>query len=305
MASRAFSVYYNVKTRKIYGADGGELANENMPYITYKENLALTLQLITSATITDTYATSGVVSCEAAIDDDWTHYYEGALTAGKTGAVVAITADGFTSPDVYTSGTLYMENAAGENETVAYTAYSLANGVYTFTVAATLTYTYAENDLCRLVAHPLIAVANSAITKTDAATGKFILAIDAETAPFQRAVNGKEEVADCKLGFYALDVAGDDVIAVMFKIKCKNRLLDIATIPPAPSEDYYTKTEVDALLAESRPKLLTLASAPAQGTLLSTIDAAAAVGSWGYFGGYRYEWRTTVLIVKSVYEDYS
>jgi len=300
MASRAFALYYDVYTRKIYGASGAELANENLPYIAYKEQLALTLQLITSSTITDKYSTSGVTACEAAIDDDWTHYYEGALTAGKSGAVIAITADGFTSPDAYSTGTLYLQNAAWENETVDYTAYSLANGVYTFTVAATLTYAYAENDTCRLIAHPLIAVANSAITKTDAATGKFIIALDAHTQPFQRAINGKEEIVNCKFGFFALDNTGDDVISVLCAFKCKNRLIDTSVIGPAPADDYYTKTQIDAMI---HGKVLTLTSAPTPTTTLASIDADAPIGSWGFFEGYKYTWIAAAAVVRDAPES--
>ena len=256
MAPRAFTVYYNVLTRKIYGDDGGELANNNMPYIKYKERLNLTVQLISSATITDKYNPVGVVAAEAAVDDDWVHYYEGALTAGKSGAVVAITADGFTSPDIYTSGTLYLINAAGEAETVAYTAYTLADGVYTFTVSDTLTYTYANNDVCRLVAHPLINVLNAAIDKTNAATGLFVVSLYAYTQPYQRAINGKKEISSCNFGLFLQDNAGDDIISVMFSIKCENRLIDEATVPPAPDEDYYTKVEVDALLTNYLAKIL-------------------------------------------------
>lgn len=237
MAPRTFQIFWDINGRRAYDASGNQLANENIPYIGYKERCNIELQLIQSSDITDVFAglDGETITCEAAIDDDNVNYYEGALTAGLTGAITEITMDGLTSPDIYNTGKLYLRNTAGDDETVDYTAYSLSDGVYTFTVSVTLSHTYAENDVCRLLAQPLIAIEDADIDKTDQATGKFIISPYAYTAPYQRAINGKWEIQNCRFGFYAFDtVSGEDVFGCMFPIKCLARLIDILVVPPEP-----------------------------------------------------------------------
>jgi hypothetical protein len=253
---REHNIYWDVNGRQAYSANGStlvSLANDNLPYIGYKEKIKINLQLLNSALITDVFTGfNGVsIACEAAVDDNSVHYYEGALTAAKSGAVVTITADGFSGEDVYDTGTLYLRNAARQSETVAYTSYSLANGIYTFTVSKTLSYSYANNDTCRIISQPIIAIENAAIDQTDKDTGLFVLEVYAYTQPYQRKVLNKWEIDDCRIGFYALDATPNDICGCLFKIRCFNRLRDTAVIPPPPDEsNYYTKSEADARYLE-------------------------------------------------------
>lgn len=71
---------------------------------------------------------------------------EGAATQAHSGAIASIKAGGMTGTPGDT-GYLVLQNSAGEAETVEYSAKSLADGVCTFTVSATLKYSYAKNDL--------------------------------------------------------------------------------------------------------------------------------------------------------------
>jgi hypothetical protein len=142
--------------------------------------------------------------------------------------------DGITNPDIYATGKLYLRNTAGDDETVDYTAYSLTDGVYTFTVSATLSNTYAEDDICRLIAQPLVAIEDSDIDKTGQSTGLFIITPYAFTAPYQKAINGKWEIPNCRFGFYASAATGEDLLGCIFTIKCIARLIDILSVPPEP-----------------------------------------------------------------------
>lgn len=233
---RTYTIYWDINGRKAYDASGTELANANIPYIGYKEKINLILQLIQSSDITDKFTglSGDTITCEAAVDDDFILYYEGTLTEARKDAVADIMLSGVSNPDIYNTGSLYLENDAGENETVAYTEYSLSDGVYTFTVSTTLTYDYSAGDICRLIAQPLIAADNSDIDQTDKTTGKFIVSLYAFTAPYQRAINGKWEINSCKFGFYAVAAGGEDLMGCVFPIKCYSRLVDVLTIPPEP-----------------------------------------------------------------------
>jgi len=294
MGAIALKVYYDKNTGKIYGENSAELANKSVPAITYKSKVALSVQLIKSALITDVYDTTGVVAAEAAIDDDWYHYYEGALTAPLTGTIAAIPAEDFSpTPDVYETGNITLVNAAGLTETIAYTAYALANGVYTFTVSKTLDNTYAAGDICRIVAQKLVVADNTEIDLANIATGLAVVSLDGFTQPFQRWSQGKKEITGTSFALFLKDVAGDDIIPVIFPFRCLGRMFDFLSVPPAP-DDYLDPRYA---LASTIPKLLTLTSHPTPTTALSTIDAAAPVGSWGIFGGYKYTWTGAATVV--------
>ena len=79
--------------------------------------------------------------------------FAGLLTNNFSGAVVTILADGFggTPP---TTGVLRLRNAAGQEDTFPYTVVTgPVVGVYTFTVATTLTYSYLNNEACDIVSN--------------------------------------------------------------------------------------------------------------------------------------------------------
>lgn len=305
---REHHIYWDINGRKAYASDDGttlkSLGEDNAPYIGYREKIKITLQLLNSPDIDDVFTglAAETIACEACVKNDSYHYYEGALTAAKSGAVVVITADGFSSPSVYSTGVLYLRNAARQSETVSYTSYSLSNGVYTFVVSKTLTYSYANDDICRIIAQPLIAVENADIDQTDKATGKFIIVARAYSQPYQQKVLNLWEIQDCRFGFYVLDTSDDDILGALLKIRCFNRLRDTAVIPPPPDlSDYWNKTESDARY--SRASQITLSSAPTPTTALATISATAVVGSWGYFEGYKYIWPTATRCERIQPED--
>ncbi len=285
---RTYDIYCDILKRRYYGSDGSELANDAKPYMFFREKIQFIIHLINSSTITDVYTglSAETITAAAAVDDDWVHYYEGALTVAKSGAVVEIKADGFTSPSIYSTGTLVLINAAGESESLNYSAYSLALGVYTFTVAETLAYSYAENDVCRLVAHPLVSIANADIDKTSKATGKLTATIDCDTLQYQSAVNGLSEIADCKFNLLIYNASSVPILSVLFAVDCLNTLIDDATTSTPSSRSLAIKEVM-------------LTSAPAVDTDLSTIDATAGAGSWGWFEGYKYTWEDTTTVTRT------
>lgn len=73
---------------------------------------------------------------------------EGSANAGYSGGVTSIFVKemryGLT--DIPVTGKLRLVNSAGQQDDIAYTAFSVTNGVYEFTVSATLTYVYLEDD---------------------------------------------------------------------------------------------------------------------------------------------------------------
>lgn len=279
---REHFVYWDVNGRNAYGLDGRAFSNDSLPYIGYKEKIKLTLQLINSATLTDVYTgfAAQSITCEAAVKNTNAFYYEGALTAGLSGSILAVTADGFSSEDVYDTGKIYLRNSAGLSETIAYTAYSLVNGVYTFTVSATLANTYANNDICRIVAQPLIAVENASINQTDKATGKFVIELYGYSQSYQRAVLNKWEISGARFGFYVLDSTPVDIFGAMFGFNCFSRLFDNSVIPPAPTGNYFTKSETTALIQAVDDVIDTHAAltATAHGGLIPASAKAAASG---------------------------
>ena len=80
----------------------------------------------------------------------------------------------------------------------------------------------------------------------DAATGKFSIRIDANTARYAAVLATAEKKSASMLELQAFDVNGDLVGVVRFPFITYNLMDDNGSVPPAATEDYYTKTESDA-----------------------------------------------------------
>jgi hypothetical protein len=146
-------------------------------------------------------------------------------------------------------------NSAGESESVAFTNYSVTSSVYTFTVSATLTYTYLADDVVRVKETPIIKSEDADIDDTDKDTGLFLINLDGYTQAFQELAEGKDSISSCKFEHQIVDDTGKLIFALKFSFLCFGLLDDSGVIPPAPDDDYYTKTEVDALLAAKAAKV--------------------------------------------------
>lgn len=250
----AITFYVDVPTKDVYNADGAKITASNAPRIIFREESAINIQYLNSpptepqiadpATLDKYIGFAGLtLGSVAVIDNNWDHYFIGAANAGYSGSVIAIAVKTLSSAPRAQTGTLVLINSAGQSESVAFTAYSLAGGVYTFTVSATLSYTYLANDVIRVSENPIIKTITA--DTTDQATGLFVVSLDGNSAVFQDEVSGAQYIADCKFA-HILKNDDDDVIsAFAMPFICENILDDDGAVPPAPADNYYPKVTSD------------------------------------------------------------
>ena len=240
---------YTIDTtnRRWVDSDGFELRVS--PILFYKHLTEWTLNFKTNdgqGNLTNDTQFASAAAFSIGIDNDFIHELRGNLTAAKSGAVTEITIDGITvtPPD---TGEIILENSAGERETVAYTAWTLSTGVYTFTVSATLTYTYADNDSADVKEELMVKIENGGIDSTNKATGVFIATIDTDTRGYLLSVLDSASATEPIFEFTAYDGSGNKIQSYQLDIVCRNIIEnDAATPPAAPASNYYTKTESDA-----------------------------------------------------------
>lgn len=246
----AEKIYYDMQNDVAYRADGTQVANDNLPEFLYKELKTLQIQLLASDSkdsnddFDDEYTALAAVSvtATAAIDNDAVHYEDGDIDTAIAAAVAIETIDvaGLsTTPRI--AGRLTLTNDSDESETINYYGYTYASGVYTFTLAdvnyspgaQTPTYSYAEDDNCRVLQLPIVK--DSSVDCTDKATGLFEVELDCNTAIFQELIEGEEEIDNCKIEIQVLDGSGNLIIVKKFRVKCLYLLDDAGGVPPAPS----------------------------------------------------------------------
>jgi hypothetical protein len=195
---------------------------------------------------------SSCLTFSGTVDVDFTHsLIPGALTAGFSGAITALTADGIaTTPPA--AGVLTIENDAHETDSIAYTSWTLLTGVYTFAVDATLANVYLNDNVIQIEnTSPCVRILNANITSTDKATGILIVSIDCDTVTFANALAGNEQVS----GYFDLsgfNSTGRRVFYMRIPITLQNILDPSSTVPPATPSLYYTKVQVDALQRAGR-----------------------------------------------------
>lgn len=238
----------------VSATDGAQISrDEEKPFITFKETIDLNLyvkEVGEDGTVANYTGWSGAAySFEFAIDNDWQHFLAGTTTlntALAAGAITEIKIDGLTETPL-TSGNIVLQNAAGESESVAYSAWSLASSTYTFTVSATLAYSYIIGDTAKVVESALIEVDNADIDSTNKDTGNLIVTLDADTISYLTAVEGSANINNCRFELSVYDASADLVDTVAGEFICNNRLRDDLSLPPpAPGTSYYTKTQSDA-----------------------------------------------------------
>ncbi len=191
-----------------------------------------------------------ITSFTFAVDNDWTHKFDGILTEARSGAVTDIKASGFTE-DPPESGNVVLKNAAGDSEVVAYSAWVESGGEYTFTVSATLTYSYIIGDQCDAKDALLIKTDNSGIDSSQQATGILTITIDAETIKYEEEVEGISQINNCIFEVQGYNVSSEKAFSTQGEFFCMNILDDETGIaPPSQPVDFYTKSQGDARYQE-------------------------------------------------------
>jgi hypothetical protein len=251
-------VYFDVDNLVWCLSDGSPiLSPTKYPTFQYKEVSTLELHLLDGNGDAYTGLSGQTVSFSAAIDNDWVHTHEGALTSGASGAITSIGISGLTSEPL-PSGSLKLTNDAGETETVAYTAASESSGTYTFTVSVTLTYTYLTGDVAEVVDPPMVKTLNAQIDQTDKDTGLLLVDMDCNNLAYKNKVGTSKQASGCIFELKVYDVSGYQIMVYQGDVNCRNVVDDEGNIPPAPSSDYYTKTQVDALLPSAGTPVVTI-----------------------------------------------
>ena len=279
---RTIKIFQNASTGAIFNEDGSPLENALTPFVRFPESVLLDYNAINSDDVADAYTgwTGETITAEAIIDNDFDHYISGVLTGAKSGAVTAIAATIADASYVNPTGTLQLVNAAGESETVAYTAFALVSGVYTFTVSATLTYSYAISDECNVADVPLAA--SYAVDYTNKDTGRLLFSLSVNSRPLYALLSGNASLADCVMAVQVYTADGSDpdtdpdiVFAQEFELGVFNIRKYSQAIPPPMNGDYYTKAEVLAIFGG----YMELAATPTDGNLLTTDATGQAEDS--------------------------
>lgn len=97
-------------------------------------------------------------------------------------------------------------------------------------------------------ADPMVRVLNADIDNTDAADGKIIVTLDADTATFQAAVSGQSYIRTPFFELRGLDSSSDLIHYAKFPVIADNILDPAGGTPLGPTGNYYTKTDTDALI---------------------------------------------------------
>jgi hypothetical protein len=226
--------------------------------LTYQETASweIYFKSVVSGTVSAIDVSSAATWSAAVGADFKKDLINGALTAGYSGAITSIRIDGLTSATPPASGIIQLTNGASETERIAYTSYTTnGTGDYTFTVSCTLTYVYLNNDVASVEdTAPCVRVLNASIDKTNAATGRVVVSIDCDTTTFRDALDESEFIG----GWFELrgyNVSAKMVYYIRFPILLINTVDSATTGTLAPSSNYYTKAENDALLTAKADKV--------------------------------------------------
>jgi len=222
---------------------------------------------------------------DAAIFTDWdASFITGATTAGFSGAVTSITADGFASAPP-SAGYFTLTNGASETESVFYTAVSEAAGVYTFTVDVTLTYTYLEDDTCQAESSPpSLRVLDADIDDSDASNGNVVVTLDTDNPVFLNdiATSGNTD------GFMELkgyDGSGDRIHYLLFQMNLRRIGDPNLTTNPQPETNYFTKAQTTAITNSK----VDVAGDTMTGNLLVNADAVIGDSAFAASGTHTLE----------------
>jgi len=292
MEPRIYKIYQNYNTRGIFDADGEALGNDKVPYIFKNETIIVDLNLINTDDVADLFTgfAGQTISPSSTIDNNWKHYIAGSLGGDLSGAISAIIMEITTGEYINPTGLIQLKNSSGEVESVDYTAFTLSGTTYTFTVSATLTYSYLTNDVSKVADTPLASA--SSIDSTDQATGRFLITISADSSKFDEEVGSNQTIQDCGFEMQIRDGSAVLKFVSQFEILCFNVREEQGVIPAPADGNYYTKVESDALylkaaslgnLTENTSNILTITGGT-EATFgnVTILVKTAATGQSGY-----------------------
>jgi len=95
---------------------------------------------------------------------------------------------------------------------------------------------------------PMCRTLNANIDSSDAANGIIDVLLDANTTTFEDALGTKEKLRQIYFELRGLDSGGLVVHSILFVLTATNSVDPAGGDPPEPIGNYYTKTQVDALL---------------------------------------------------------
>jgi len=270
---RVYNVNYVNTTTAIFDDSLNPLGNNSLPYLRTDEEISIPIQILNSADLTNKYTgfTGIIISGTATIDNNWNWFLSSILNSGLTGAITEISVTYTGTGYVNSIGSIIIINTAGESETVDYTAYTVVESIYTFTVSKTLTYTYLTSDTAKIQEVPLARATSVDMTNKD--TGLITVAIDGKSLRYFSEIEGTSAISTCRFELLIRNVSADIIYSIAFDFICLNIQDYTGAIPsPADPSGYYTSIEVDALLAGYMEKLAVFTE-----DALMTFDAVGQV----------------------------
>lgn len=300
-------IYFDLSTDTAYRSDNSEIANDNIPEFRYKGERKIQWQFLNTATLTNNVFTdvyTGLaaltISATSSIDNDAKHYDDGNPNATITGgvAITTLPIKNLTeTPRI--CGRLKLTNDAGETETINYNEWSLANAVYTFTLAnasyvagaQTPTYTYLATDDCRVLQIPIVK--DSAVDVTSKATGLLETTLDCFKLVYQDMIEGETEITGCKHEIIVLDASLKQILVKQIPVKLLYIQDDDGAVGPAPDKDYLTDVEnmlkyiqilsgTQAPLTDDAATNIIIFDKTLAGSAVIALDIIGSAGKWSY-----------------------
>lgn len=256
-------IFYDLLSNNAYDENQNLIANSNLPIFTYSINTQVELQLLASTRVDaetglfdDFYLDlpSGVGSC-CSIDNNFVKFVDYALYAGASGTVSYIDINTQTAPRKI--GQLILTDSNNNTEVVYYNDYRVEADYTRFytsdsnyvTAPVTLTGTYATDDKVSVTDYPLVKDSNGDTTESN--DGKITYTLDLDNVVLFDVIINRKGLSDTYLEFQITD-GTDKIIIQRFPVRV-NGILDCfnsTDLIPVPVGDYYTKAEVDALVAQ-------------------------------------------------------
>jgi hypothetical protein len=138
---------------------------------------------------------------------------------------------------------------------------------------------------------PMVRVLDADIDVTGAASGEIIVPLDANTATFLAAVTGENFIRDTWFELRGLNADANVIFYAKFQLIADNTIDPSGGTPPAPAGNYYSKTEIDALL---RAGLEVQFSVNGSTSWHATQDPADRYYQFRYPGG---EWSSVIAMI--------
>ena len=257
-------IFYDLLSNNAYDENQNLIANSNLPIFTYSINTKLQLQLLNSTRVDsdtglfDDFYTdlpSGVGSC-ASIDNNFIKFNSLKLRNGASGTVDYIDVD--TDQDPRKIGEITLIDDNNNSEIVYYNGYKLINDEFMRLYTAdsnynptpiTLSGTYIAGDACLVTDYPLVKDSNGDCSNSG--SGEITYTLDLDNAVLFDVIINRKGLSDTYFEFQITD-GTDKIIIQRFPVRV-NGILDCfnnSTTIPLPAGDYYTKSEVDALIAQ-------------------------------------------------------